>query len=232
MLDFSQFEVLTFDCYGTLIDWEQGILKSLKPVFAKHGFSLPDGDILEKYAVFESEMESGEFLTYREILQAVMECFGDVLDFTPSKQEVQNFPDTIQNWLPFPDTVAALKTLAQKYKLAIISNVDDDLFAHSAKHLGVKFDWLITAQQVGAYKPSPENFRFAFKKIGVVPTKILHVAQSLYHDHVPAKKLGLSTVWINRRKGLPGRGATPPADAQPDLEVPDLKSLVELIAKQ
>ncbi|MFQ5633353.1 MAG: haloacid dehalogenase type II [bacterium] len=231
MLNFSQFEVLTFDCYGTLIDWEQGIINSLKPVFQKHSIDLPDNEILEYFAVFESEVESGEFLAYRDILQTVLECFGDVLNFVPTDRELQDFPNSIQNWPPFPDTVAALQNLAQKYKFAIISNVDDNLFAHSAKHLQVKFDWVITAQQVGAYKPSLENFRFAFRKIGVEPAKILHVAQSLYHDHAPAQKLGMTTVWVNRRKGLPGKGATPPADAKPDLEVADLKSLVDLMIK-
>ncbi|MFQ5632513.1 MAG: HAD hydrolase-like protein, partial [bacterium] len=134
MLDFSQFEVLTFDCYGTLIDWEQGILNSLKPVFKNHNTSLPDNETLEKYAKYESEAESGAFKNYRAILQTVLGRFGDALGFAPTADELRGFPDSLQNWQPFPDTIAALQILAQKYKLAIISNVDDDLFAHSAKH--------------------------------------------------------------------------------------------------
>ena len=232
MLNFIQFKVLTFDCYGTLIDWEQGILQSLKPILQKYRAELPDHKILEHYALFESQAEKGAFRSYRDILQTVLGKFGDALDFTPTERELAAFPDSMQQWRPFPDTVAALKILAKKYQLAIISNVDDDLFAHSAKQLGVKFDWVITAQQVGAYKPSLQNFRFAIQKIGVPKEQILHVAQSLYHDHVPAKKLGLSTVWVNRRKGQHGSGATPPAEAHPDLEVPDVQSLAALVEQQ
>lgn len=229
MLDFSKFEVLTFDCYGTLIDWESGILQSLKSIFIRHGVGLPESEILEKYAQFEACAEQGEYLKYRLILQSVVESFGKALGFIPSPEELRDFPDSLQNWPAFPDTVAALQTLAKRYRLGIISNIDDDLFAHTAKRLRVRFDWVITAEQVGAYKPSTKNFIYAFDKIGIAPARILHVAQSLYHDHVPAKKLGLATVWVNRRKGLPGRGATPPAKAHPNLEAPDLKTLVEQI---
>ena len=231
MLKFSQFKVLTFDCYGTLIDWEQGIVQALRPLLQKYGVVLPDDKILEHYAMFESQAEKGEFRSYREILQVVLGKFGDALDFAPTNQELAAFPDSIQKWPPFPDTVAALQKLAQNYRLAIISNIDDDLFAHSAAQLGVRFDWVVTAQQVGAYKPSLQNFEYAFKKIAMPKKQILHVAQSLYHDHVPAKKLGLNSVWVNRRQGHKGSGATPPAEATPDLEVPDMRTLVELIEK-
>jgi 2-haloacid dehalogenase len=121
--------------------------------------------------------------------------------------------------------VAALQTLKQRFKLGIISNIDDDLFAASNRRLGVTFDWVITAQQVRSYKPSTRNFTAAFERIGVPQDRLVHVAQSLFHDHVPAKSLGLATVWVNRRRGHPGPGATPPASARPDLEVPDLQSL-------
>lgn len=231
MLNFSQFKVLTFDCYGTLIDWEQGILQALQPIFQKYHAALPDHKILEHYALFESQAETGPFRSYREILQIVLAKFGDALDFVPTEEELTAFPDSIRNWPPFPDTVPALQKLAEHFQLAILSNIDDDLFAYSARHLQVKFDWVVTAQQVGAYKPSLQNFELAFKKIGVGPEKILHVAQSLYHDHVPAKKLGLRTVWVNRRQGRKGSGATPAAEATPDLEVPDLRTLADLFEK-
>jgi 2-haloacid dehalogenase len=132
----------------------------------------------------------------------------------------------LRDWQPFPDTVEALQTLKERYKLAIISNVDDGLFALTACHLQVEFDWIITAEQAGTYKPSPNNFALALERIGMAPEKVVHVAESLFHDHVPAKKLGLSTVWVHRRANKGGFGATPPANAEPDLEVPDLKSLV------
>ena len=191
--------------------------------------SLTDDEILEHYATFESEAEAGEFAGYRTILKTVVKKFGTRFGFSPTEEELEDFPDSMRNWVPFEDTVNALESLASHYKLAVISNVDRDLFSYSAQHLKVPFDWVITADQVGSYKPSLRNFEFAFDKLGARPTRILHVAQSLYHDHVPAKQLGLATVWVNRRRGLAGGGATPSATASPDLEVPDLRSLVALM---
>ena len=137
--------------------------------------------------------------------------------------------DSIKNWQPFPDTVAALEALKQKYKLAVISNIDDDLFAATAKHLKVEFDWLITAEQVRSYKASTRNFEIALETMGISADKLLHVAQSIYHDIVPATSMGISTVWVNHRHDKTGLGATLPASGQPDLEVRDLKTLVEAI---
>ena len=121
-----------------------------------------------------------------------------------------------------------MKTLGRRFRLAIISNTDDDLFARTNQQLDVAFDWIVTAQQVKSYKPSLNNFRQALAHIGLPTEQVLHVAQSLFHDHVPAKQLGLETVWVNRRHGKAGSGATPMADARPDLEVPDLATLVTL----
>jgi 2-haloacid dehalogenase len=134
----------------------------------------------------------------------------------------------VGEWPAFPDTSEALQALKKRFKLGIISNIDDDLFAASNQHLGVTFDWVITAQQVRGYKPSTRNFQVAFDRIGLPGQQLVHVAQSLFHDHVPAKSLGLDTVWVNRRAGKPGSGATPPATAQPDLEVPDLQTFAAI----
>jgi len=135
----------------------------------------------------------------------------------------------VKDWPAFPDSAAALQALHKKFRLAIVSNIDDDLFAHSAQRLQVRFDWIITAQQVKSYKPSLNNFRMAFERIGVPQNRILHVAQSLFHDIAPANALGLSSVWVNRRHKKEGSGATPEAQARPDLEVPDLRTLAEKI---
>jgi 2-haloacid dehalogenase len=229
LLDFNSFEVLTFDCYGTLIDWETGILGAMKPIAAKHNLDLTGDQLLEVYAELESELEAGEYISYRRILQQIMRSFADRSGFRLEHYEPNALVDSLENWPPFPDTVAALDRLKQKFRLAIISNIDDDLFAHSSELLKVDFDWVITAQQVGGYKPSLRNFQFAITKIGVSPDRILHVAQSIYHDIVPAKGLGLSTVWVNRRKGKEGFGATPKASETPDLEVPNLQGLADLI---
>ena len=155
--------------------------------------------------------------------------FGNQLGFVPSASELDCLVESLRNWLPFPDTVKALQILKKKYRLAIISNIDNDLFAFSAKHLKVKFDWVITAEQAKSYKPSLHNFKFAIDRIGVSPEKILHIAQSIYHDIIPAKKIGLSTVWVNRRKDKTGSGATLPARGKPDLEVSDLETLVSIM---
>jgi len=225
MLNLDQFEVLTFDCYGTLIDWETGIWEALCPVLAAHQVDMPPEQALELYGALESAAEAGEYQEYKTILQMVLEGFGQKLGFTPTPGELKSFSACVKDWPAFPDSPGALQALHKKYKLAIISNIDDDLFAYSQERLKVKFDWIITARQARSYKPSLNNFKLAFERIGVPQEKILHVAQSLFHDIVPAKKLGLSCVWINRRHAKPGFGATPPAQAQPDLETPDLQSL-------
>jgi 2-haloacid dehalogenase len=229
LLKFDRFEVLTFDCYGTLIDWETGIWEALQPILAAHDCTLVQDRALEIFGEFESEIESGEYHEYRTVLATVLTLFGGRFGFTPNSSEVEAFSSSVKNWPAFPDSAPALQALHKKFKLAIISNVDDDLFQYSQRKLQVDFDWVITARQARSYKPSLNNFHLAFERIGLTQEKILHVAQSLFHDIVPAKSLGLSTVWINRRLGKEGFGATPEAQIRPDLEVPDLQSLAKLI---
>jgi 2-haloacid dehalogenase len=230
-LDFTRFEFLTFDCYGTLIDWETGILSAVRPVLAAHRRKLSDPGILELYAAIEGQQEQGEYRTYSEILQSVMMRMAARLGFSASEEEMHAISDSLPTWAPFPDTVPALKQLKKRYKLAIISNVDDDLLASSIERLEVGFDHAITAEQCRSYKPSLHNFRTALERIGLGPDRVLHVAQSLYHDIVPAKEMGLATVWVNRRDGKPGPGATPPAKAEPDLQVPDLETLAKMVSQ-
>jgi 2-haloacid dehalogenase len=225
MIRFEDFSVLTFDCYGTLIDWEPGLLAALTPILDAHRISVSADEVLERYAELESAAEEGEYRSYRDVLRTVLTQIGSRLGFAPSADERERFSASVRDWPPFPDSPAALQALHRRYRLAIISNVDDDLFAASEARLQVKFDWVITAQQARSYKPSLNNFRLAFERIGVPPGTILHVAQSLFHDIGPANELGLASVWVNRRHGKPGAGATPPAHARPDLEVPDLAAL-------
>ncbi|MEG4941248.1 haloacid dehalogenase type II [Microcoleus sp. F4-D5] len=231
MLEFNQFEVVSFDCYGTLIDWESGILSALKQLLSNREIDFSDDGILELFAEFESELENPNhpYIRYREILQEIVKKLGQEFDFAPTETEINCLVDSVKNWEPFPDTVAALEALKQKYKLAVISNIDDDLFAGTAKRLKVELDWLITAEQVRSYKPSTRNFEIALETMGISADKLLHVAQSIYHDIVPAASMGISTVWVNRRHDKTGSGATMPASSKPDLEVPDLKTLVEII---
>jgi 2-haloacid dehalogenase len=228
MLDFSRFQVLTFDCYGTLVDWESGIFSALHPILSAHKKTLSDAALLELYGELEAQAESGEFRPYREVLSSVVCGFGERLGFTPTEAEIRSLPDSVAQWQPFADTVAALRRLQAHRRLAIISNIDDDLFASTAPKLEVKFDQVITAQQARAYKPSLKNFRLAQERIGVSPERWLHVGQSIYHDVIPAKSLGLATVWVNRPSPRAGIGAVKAAAGQPDLEVPNLGTLANL----
>ena len=228
MLDFDAFSVLSFDCYGTLIDWEAGILAALRPLLGRHGRRVEDDALLEAFAALEATAEAGAWRSYAEVLSQVVDGLGERFDFEPGPGERAVLVDSIGSWPPFGDTRAALAALARRYRLAVISNVDDDLFARTAPVLGVRFEWVVTAAQVRAYKPSTENFRRALARFGVPPGRILHVAQSLFHDVAPARSLGLATVWVNRRAGRAGSGATPAATAVPDLEVPDLATLARL----
>src|SRR5271154_2196996 len=161
MLDFARFKALTFDCYGTMIDWESGIFSALRPILTAHGKEITDSKLLELYSELEASAEKGEFLRYRDVLQSVVRGFGERLGFSPTNAEVRSLPESLANWQPFPDTVEALRRLKARYQLAVISNVDDDLFAATAPKLGVAFDQVITAQQAGCYKPCMRMFALA-----------------------------------------------------------------------
>jgi 2-haloacid dehalogenase len=227
---FDDFKSLSFDCYGTLIDWETGIVGALGPLLAGHGVELSDQELLELFAEVEPAQQAGEYRLYREILESVVDALGERFGFTPSPSERVSLPESVADWQPFPDTVESLQALGRRFELVIISNIDDDLFALSAGHLSVPFDHVVTAEQARSYKPSHANFRLAFERMGRGPAGVLHVAQSLYHDIAPANELGLRSVWVNRRAGREGSGATVPSAARPDLEVRDLATLVQLMA--
>jgi 2-haloacid dehalogenase len=229
-LDFDQFDVLTFDCYGTLIDWEAGILASLRAPFAAHGIEVADDALLESFARHEAAVEAAPYRPYREVLGGVLTSLLAERDAEATPEERAAFGESVRHWPAFGDSVPALARLHERFKLGVITNCDDDLFAASEEKLGLEFDWLVTAQQAKRYKPNPRGFELMFERVGLPPARILHVAQSLYHDHVPAKRLGLSTVWVDRRGGRPGSGATPPAEATPDLTVPDMATLAEVAA--
>lgn len=230
MLDADKYEVLSFDCYGTLVDWEGGIVSGLRPVLGAHGVEATDDEILNLHAETEHRLQSastkGAYVKYRDVLGEEVREAGRRWGFEPDPSEVGALPDSVRYWLPFPDTVRALQALKERYKLAIISNIDDGLFALTARYLEVEFDWIVTAEQAQTYKPSHNNFEVALERIGSAPERMLHVAESLFHDHVPAREMGLDTAWVHRRAAKGGFGATPPAEADPDIEVADLESLV------
>jgi 2-haloacid dehalogenase len=224
MISFDRFEVITFDCYGTLIDWETGLLGVLRPILQAHEQELSDQQILDIYGEREPKAQN-PYRRYRGVLISVVRGFGEQLGFPVSDAEAEALPNSLANWQPFPDTVAALEKLKTKYKLAIISNTDDDLFAATARHFKVRFDEVITAEQARAYKPSLAPFRLALQRLAVPPERILHAGQSVFHDVVPAKSLGMATALVYRR----GFGATRPTEGEPDVRVPDMRSLASLV---
>ena len=227
MLDFKEITVLSFDCYGTLIDWERGILSALEPLLSRSQDRPSASDLLRLYGQYEREAQTQtSFINYRAVLGQVMKSLATHLAVDINPEEEKRLAESIKDWRPFPDTVPALKILKARFKLGIISNVDVDLFRSSETQLQVSFDWVVTSEQLRSYKPSEHNLRYATSTFGVDAYQLVHVAQSLYHDIVPARALGIKTVWVNRQ----GAASTPMLDVRPDLEVPDLQTLAALVA--
>jgi 2-haloalkanoic acid dehalogenase type II len=222
-LDYSAFDALTFDCYGTLIDWEAGILAALRSV--PDLATLDDEALLDEYANAEASLEAGAYRRYREISGEAMAAVARAHGAQPTADDVARLGGSVVDWPAFEDSHDALTKLKARFRLGVLTNCDDDLFAASNARLGVAFDWIVTAQQVGSYKPDERNFAALVERLGgdgVPKPRILHVAQSLFHDHAPAQRLGFRSVWIDRRHDRPGGGATPPAEARPDATFPSM----------
>jgi len=224
-LEGRHFEALTFDCYGTLIDWERGILQALAPLRERAAATVDDDWLLQRFALHEAGAETGPFRPYREILVEVGRKIAAELEIELRADEKALLPASLGRWPAFPDTRGSLALLASRWPLGILSNVDDDLFAATSAALGVEFRWVVTAQQVGSYKPAAGNFSALLERTELPPDRILHIAQSRFHDIGPARDAGLCTVWVDRRAGRAGAGATPAAAASPDLRVCDLQEL-------
>ncbi|MDP6352866.1 MAG: haloacid dehalogenase type II [Alphaproteobacteria bacterium] len=215
----TDFTTLSFDCYGTLIDWETGLLGILRPWAARHGLAQDAEALLSAYGRHEHAIEDANpTMLYADILRAVMRAIATEHGLRASDAEAEALAVSIGDWPPFADTPAALAYLKQHYKLAVLSNVDRASFARTQTKLGVALDAVVTAEEVGSYKPDPRNFRALLERLdtlGVAPGQVLHTAQSLYHDIAPARQLGLATNWINRRHDKPGVGASPASEAEP-----------------
>jgi 2-haloacid dehalogenase len=230
-LDYGAFDALTFDCYGTLIDWEAGILAALRTVLPSDVAT--DDALLDEYANAEATIEAGPYRRYREIVGEGMAAVARAHGATPTPGDVARLGGSVVDWPAFPDSHDALTRLKTRFRLGVLTNCDDDLFAASNARLGVDFDWIVTAQQVGSYKPDERNFAALVERLGaddVPKERILHVAQSLFHDHAPAQRLGLRSVWIDRRHDRPGAGATPPTDARPDATFPSMAAFAAAAA--
>ncbi|MEE2777910.1 MAG: haloacid dehalogenase type II [Acidobacteriota bacterium] len=227
MIDFESFTHLSFDCYGTLVDWESGILSVVEPVLERHKAKARSGELLRLFAKHEAKQEAKHYRPYRAVLRNVMAGIAAEVRFLPIDRDLDALADSVGDWPLFEDTADSLRALATRYELVVLSNVDDDLFAETRQALGVDFAEVVTAQQTESYKPHPAHFHTALDRLGIDCGDMLHVAQSLYHDHVPAKALGFTTIWVNRPSYRRGSGATVTAEETPDLEVSDLGSLVD-----
>lgn len=235
MLKLTDYEALSFDCYGTLIDWEAGIAAVLRKWADKNNLQMTNEELLTAYSDHEAKAEV-EFPSslYSEILAKSIRALGEELNVPVTDSEAEEFGNSVPEWPAFPDSSEALARLAKHYKLIILSNVHREGFAGSNKRLKGDFAAIVTAQDVGSYKPSLRNFAAldkAIEDLGVPREKLLHVAQSLFHDHVPAKEVGLPTVWINRRHSDPGWGATPnpQAPVTPDAEYKSMAEFADAV---
>jgi 2-haloalkanoic acid dehalogenase type II len=212
--ELSEFEVLTFDCYGTLIDWETGMLEALRPWLERCAVRPDDDQILEAFARHEVATQTETpGLLYPAVLAEVHRRLALEWGIESRPADAESFGQSVPRWPAFPDSAAALRTLQEHYRLVVLSNIDRASFRASAEHLGVEFDAVFTAEEIGSYKPDLRNFEHLLRELGkrgIAADKILHTAQSLYHDHQPARSLGLATAWIDRRHDRGGSGATPP----------------------
>ncbi|MBA2565041.1 MAG: HAD hydrolase-like protein [Gemmatimonadetes bacterium] len=227
--------LLTFDCYGTLIDWEQGIAAAFADEARRSGVTLPGRDLLlATYAACEAEFEQGDYLPYREVLARSARCVAERVGWDLPTTSSELLPHSLPSWRPFPDTNAALRRLAGSYRLGILSNVDDDLLRGTLEHLAVPFDVIVTAEQVRSYKPARAHWIEARRREGSRPGKgsgsansWTHVAQSYFHDVRPALELGLQVVWVNR-----AGQALRPEDPRPTHEVRDLTQAADLLLSE
>jgi putative hydrolase of the HAD superfamily len=215
----TDFKALTFDCYGTLIDWETGMVEALKPLTGRVGRALSRDDVLDAHGRHEAaQQEQTPAKTYRDLLAVVYKRLAEEWGAPASWEECAAYGRSIADWPAFPDSADALRHLKRHYKLIILSNVDNASFASSNKKLEVQFDAIYTAEDIGSYKPSDRNFEYLLAKLktlGIDKGEVLHVAESLFHDHAPANRHGLASCWIERRFNQEGFGATRPPGGMP-----------------
>jgi 2-haloalkanoic acid dehalogenase type II len=217
------YDVITFDCYGTLIDWEHGIRQACGWLKASSRIPLDPDAALKRYVEIEAAVEREPYRSYREVLTETARRIASELGFALPASRAGFLAESVPAWPPFPDTNPALRRLsAAGYRLGILSNVDDDLLAWTRRHLAVWFETLVTAQQVGSYKPDPGHFLAARGLIG--EARWLHAAQSYFHDVVPARALGIRVAWINRKAQIPD------GEVKPDREFSNLTALADWLA--
>jgi 2-haloacid dehalogenase/putative hydrolase of the HAD superfamily len=232
MIDFDRFRVLTFDCYGTLIDWETGIAELVRPWIAQMDGAIPVDLVMTSFAVHQAKHQQVRpALLYPKVMARAWRDIEGTFGWDENADHAEAFAASAGDWPPFADTVESLRYLSRFYKLAILSNVDNASLKRTFRLLEVPFTLTVTAEDVGSYKPGLPHFQRAFDelgRLGFAKDEILHVAQSKHHDVVPGRQLGLTTVWVNRRHDRKGSGATLATEAEPHLTVTSLAELVAL----
>ena len=230
----TDFEALTFDCYGTLIDWESGILAAIAPLRSKCSSRMSDDDVLAAHGAIETaQQQQTPAMPYPRILATVYRRLAELWNVSVTWDECVRYGQSVKDWPAFPDSAEALRYLSQHYRLFILSNVDNESFSASNAKLGIDFDGIYTAEDIGTYKPAETNFSYMLdnlSKLGVDKTNILHTAESLYHDHVPANTIGLRSCWINRRQGSDGGGASGRPEKMPSTDF-QFESMAEFVTE-
>lgn len=222
-------QIITFDCYGTLIDWESGIVAALEGWLARHGRSATRAEILHQYAAFEPEAQVGPYRRYRDVLAVVMHRMSEAHGIPLVAGDERILAESLADWQPFPDVADALVRLAAKYRLVILSNVDHDLFAGTRARLPSVLTGVVTAEEVQAYKPSHRHFLAVMEQFACAPGQMLHAAESLFHDILPCRELGIPHCWINRKGKTMGTGATKGAAVQPEAEAASLAEFADRV---
>lgn len=232
MIDFSTYRVLSFDCYGTLIDWERGITELVHPWLTELDPHLPPNLLLTSFALMQARFQQiRPALLYADVMRRTWGSIEGTFGWSTDPEHANDFADSVGTWPPFSDTVASLRYFEHSYRLGILSNVDNFSLGKTLKLLQVPFALTVTAEDAETYKPSLGLFNKAIEMLddlGVSRNEILHIAQSKHHDINPGRELGLTTVWVNRRQGQPGSGATLATEAEPHLTVNSLAELVAL----
>lgn len=232
---FAQIQAVTFDCYGTLVDWDTGVAAFLRGWLERAGLALEAGDLLGRFADAQRRHQAATpFKSYRRVLRHAFAEVAQGLGVVPHEADLEAFPGSVGTWPPFADTTSTLHRLKSAgFLLGVISNVDDASFTETHRQLDGLIDEVVTADAVRAYKPAEPHFHAMIERLarhGIARGEILHVAQSRFHDIAPARRLGLATVWVDRRADRPGRGITIAADASPDLRVENLSALLDALA--
>jgi 2-haloacid dehalogenase len=225
LTDVKSIQAITFDCYGTLIDWESGIIDILQPILRRNGIDRPNNEILDIYSQIEPRIQkTPPFKSYKIVLESVMNEFGNKFNIDLSKEETEALWRSIGSWLPFDDVGPAILKMKGRLPIAIITNIDEELFLRTSEQLPIQFDMVVTAESVMAYKPSELPFKKMLSMLDMPPERVLHVAESPYHDIIPARSFRMNTVLIERPKRY-GTGATPTIPCEPDFRIQTLTEL-------